>query len=623
MFRKTLPLILLLTTSAFIAGYTQPSVELYKKKIDSLYTLEQTPARDSTIGLRLLGLISTELPFTDSSVKAKSELYQSFVDKSTFLQSQAHYYYLMGNLYNRLGYYNLAGENLNKAVKLFEGFGNDLMYFYSYNEFARIISLIVLNNPEKETEARSKFFEFTHKQMEKAKQLKDSLLISTYYLNIALKHLAEKNYQEGRVFYRKSWQAVAHDPQRYWYAYYGGRWAEGLCLIHMNQTKAGFKLINEAISASSFDSRSDLLTMEKANLRYVIGYLLGDYYIKKEQYDLALKETLIGKEMYAMMQSPILNHFLNKNFYRIYKAKGRYKEALNYYEQVADFNNKLENVETKERYMIWANEQENIKKDNRIKALEVENLTQITQRQSMLRNILILGLVFAGLLTLYILRSNRQLKDVNSSLTQKNKEIETALFKGQHLERKRVASELHDTLATKVSALKWRLEAIEENFVDENRVIIQNTIQSLEELYTDVRFISHNLLPEELERRGLKTALATLLEKLNRLNKTEFHLVFDGIDNSLEQTVQYEFYNIVLELCNNIMKHAQATNAYISISEINERLFLTVTDDGVGIKSQKKAKGIGQSNIRNRIESLGGDLEISSNSEGTKIVVRV
>lgn len=604
------------------SGFPQKSIAEEKRaweaQLDSLFNLKQTPERDSVLSFALVRSAVRILPLNDSTYKLKTERYEKFLKISTFEQSEAYYNLMRGNLTNRMGYYNVAMDFLNSALKDFQKFGNQKMLSSCYNELATIVSLTLLNKPERDKDLRTGFYEFTREQFANNVAMQDSFVVSNYYLNIALKSLVERNYAVAKDYYRKSWQAVSHDQEKYWYNYHNGRWAEGLCLIHMGQKTTGFKLINESIRESEKKT-----TMDGTNLRVIIGYLLGEYYIENGQYNLALQETLIGVEQNKVLKFAFIEHFLNKNFYRIYKAKSDYKKALDYYEKITVFNEKLESAETKGQYMIWANEQANIKKDNRIKALEVDNLTQITERQNMLRNALIIGLILAGLLTIYILRSNRQLKEVNASLIQKNKEIETALFKGQHIERKRVASELHDTLATKVSALKWRLEAIEDNFSGENRKYVNTTIQSLDELYTDIRFISHNLLPEELERKGLKIALATLVEKLNRLNKTNFNLVFDGLDNSLEQAIQYEFYNIVLELCNNILKHAEATSAYISISEINERLFLTVTDNGVGINAHKKAKGIGQANIRNRIESLGGEIEVSSDETGTKIVVTV
>lgn len=623
MFKKIVISGFLMIIACSPQAFSQPGVDIVKSRIDSLYRLEQTPQRDSLLATRLLYLLTTESPINDSTIKIKAEVYKKFVKESIYPQAQAYNDVMLGYLYNRVGYYTLAATNLEKAIKKFSDFKNDVMYFHSYSTYSGLVSLQILNNPEKETEARNRFYDYTLEQMKTAYKLKDSLMISTYQLNLGLNELAKKNYQKAREHYRKSWQTVAHQPNQFWFAYYGGRWAEGLCLIHMGQKNAGFKLINEAIAATELMEPNEMNGLAKINLRYIIGFLLGEYYIKKGDYQLALTETNIAQKQQDLMQIAIYSHFLNKNYYRIYRALGKDKLALDYFEKVTAFNENLENEQTKERYTIWANEQENIQKDNRISVLEVDNLLQVTERQNMLRNALIIGLVLAGLLTLYILRSNRQLKKANASLTQKNKEIETALFKGQHLERKRVASELHDTLATKISALKWRLEAIEDGFTGENYGFIQNAIQSLEELYTDVRFISHNLLPEELERKGLKISLASLIEKLNRLNKTNFHLVFDGIDQPLEQAVQYEFYNVVLELCHNILKHAQAQNAYISISEIDQRLFLTVKDDGVGMDKTEKAKGIGQANIRNRIAALGGEIEISSDNSGTEIIVTV
>ena len=82
---------------------------------------------------------------------------------------------------------------------------------------------------------------------------------------------------------------------------------------------------------------------------------------------------------------------------------------------------------------------------------------KLTQSRNFLVGLSVLATLIAGI----ILWSNRKLRSKNLQLTAKNREIEQALYKGQNIERKRVASELHDNLNTKLAALRWRLEAID------------------------------------------------------------------------------------------------------------------------------------------------------------------
>ncbi|MFN3378145.1 MAG: sensor histidine kinase, partial [Runella zeae] len=196
---------------------------------------------------------------------------------------------------------------------------------------------------------------------------------------------------------------------------------------------------------------------------------------------------------------------------------------------------------------------------------------------------------------------------------------------GQTLERKRVASELHDNLNTKIAALRWRLEALDTSkYPETDQKIHAGILQTLEDVYADVRLISHNLLPPELETEGLSIALQKLIEKLNLNTKTMFHLIVDEALPRLNPTSEYQLYSIILELVNNVLKHAQAQKVWISLSEKNQSIFLTVSDDGVGMPTHNNPTGVGLRNISARVESLKGTWSLDTKPKvGTKISIEV
>lgn len=613
--------IALLLTSIFLPVSGQQNIEEAIQDLqqleDSLRELPPSRSRDSSIVMAHGRKKITGFALRDTTITIKEnfENLKAHCDSSLFPQSNSYYKYLLGMNYLFDGVYNLAVDLYNECLIEFKVHGNSRMELLSYSELARIVSLTLINDPSKDHESREAFYAYTRDGLKLALGRNDTLAISSYYLNIALNHLCFKQYDSARVYYRKSWEVVQNaNKEKYWFQYYGGRWAEGLSLIHLGASQKGFKLIAEVKKEVLKSKRHD-----HENLRLIMGYLLGEYYIERGQFNKALDETNWGYKNNLLQSNAFLKHFINKNYFRIYKAKGEYKNAIAYSEQITLFNNKLESDETKGKYIKWANTEQNIKKDNTIKTLQLKNLKQVRDRQNLVRNILLLTLLALGLIAIYIFRKNRRLKVANESLIQKKKEIETALFKGQHLERKRVASELHDTLATKVSALKWRMEALTAPLTDEEQEPFENVIKSLEEVYTDIRFISHNLLPEELERVGLENTLSNLIIKLNRLDKTKFSLIVDDVQVALDRTKQYEFYNVILELCNNILKHADAEEAFISLSEVDKKLYLTVSDNGKGFGGNIDSNGMGLQNIRNRVASLDGEVHFESSETGTKV----
>jgi signal transduction histidine kinase len=304
--------------------------------------------------------------------------------------------------------------------------------------------------------------------------------------------------------------------------------------------------------------------------------------------------------------------------YASYKQKGDFKNALQAYEQHHALEDTLKRSELQQKYSELQAQNEAEKQQLKIKALENENLTRT-------RNFLAGFLLFGAVLTGFIVWYNRRLKIKNEELSTKNREIEDALHRGQTIERKRVASELHDNLNTKLAALRWRLEALDTSkYPEADQRIHASIIQSLEDAYADVRLISHNLLPAELETEGLVVALQKLTNKLNANNRTQFHLLIKDLTDRLPSTIEYQLYSIILELVNNILKHARATHVWVSLSQYAQQIALTVSDDGVGFELNNTSDGVGFRNIAARVETLNGQWQLETKpNAGTKVTVEV
>ncbi len=263
-----------------------------------------------------------------------------------------------------------------------------------------------------------------------------------------------------------------------------------------------------------------------------------------------------------------------------------------------------------------ASEYKLILRESEVKKLENEKLQVEANRQKTIRNMLVISLLLGAGLVFYFFKNNQQLKS-------KNKEIEVALLKGQTIERKRVAAELHDNLSAKISGVRWRLEAIQPSFKHEKQQqIYESSVNALSEIYTDVRLISHNLLPIELETNGLSVALENLVKELNSLEKTKFSLEISENVARFDNRIEYEIFSIILELSNNILKHSGATEAIIELKKEDNLLKLSVEDNGLGIDEKQHKKGMGLNNILSRVEALNGNLHIIS-KVGVKINIEI
>lgn len=258
------------------------------------------------------------------------------------------------------------------------------------------------------------------------------------------------------------------------------------------------------------------------------------------------------------------------------------------------------------------------RQQTRIQELENEKLTQT------LRLVVVLLVAVAVVLGL-VFWSNRRLRAKNEALARSKAEIESALFQGQTMERKRVASELHDSVASKVSALKWRFEAFDtDEFSPDQKREYDRLLGHLGEVYEDIRTISHNLMPEILEKQGLQAALLKLTDTLNVQNRTRFVADVEDSGPDVRGSAACELYAIALELVNNILRHAHADRADLRLQRRDDYLELTVQDDGRGFDPSRFTSGIGFKNMQYRLDRLGGSYDLDAPvGGGTSVRVQV
>lgn len=352
--------------------------------------------------------------------------------------------------------------------------------------------------------------------------------------------------------------------------------------------------------------------------------ILGDILLHKGQYKQVIDLALKGLEWAGSANPPLLKEAseYHRQLALAYEKTGLPGKAIAHQKQFKVLSDSLLNGEMIQRVMAsslgYDFEKAQQADQIRIQALENRNLEQA-------RNITVL-LLMAGLAALgVVFWSNRRLKTKNEELQRKNEEIELALRKGQNIERKRVASELHDSLNTKIAGMRWQLESLDEgDFNDYNRKIINHLMDIAGEAYDDIRLISHNMVPSDLEEKGLIAALQKLVGRFGSVNGLSFTL-----DSNLEQRlpleIEHQLYHIVLELINNVVKHARATEVLISLKQKDNVLELMVADNGKGFDgppARDLQKGMGLLNVRGRAAAMGAGCSIE-NGETCGAVVRI
>lgn len=209
------------------------------------------------------------------------------------------------------------------------------------------------------------------------------------------------------------------------------------------------------------------------------------------------------------------------------------------------------------------------------------------------------------------------------------------LIASQESERKRIAAELHDSLGQRLILIKNRALLVLQDRAGASRLTGQDREQ-VEEISTDVseavrevKEISYNLRPYRLDRLGLTAALGAMIETASAASSTVFSAEIDNVDDAFPKSEEINFYRIVQECVNNILKHAHAAQAVIRVHRIPGHLTVTVGDDGSGFKpdsanSDSRLGGFGLTGISERAQLLGGKATIeSAPGQGTTVTIEI
>jgi signal transduction histidine kinase len=207
-------------------------------------------------------------------------------------------------------------------------------------------------------------------------------------------------------------------------------------------------------------------------------------------------------------------------------------------------------------------------------------------------------------------------KERLSSLIEAQKDAHLkALMQVQDNERKRIASDLHDSLGSLLSSVRLRFNGLQHEFfqkVPEKAQRFNDSLKLLDEAIDELRQISHNMVPVSLSRFGLRSALQTFVAQINASEQLDVDLQILGLEARLPEVMEVRVYRICQELVQNVLKHAQATTLRIQIIRHNDSLNMMVEDNGVGLMKDSLSRGFGFSTIQSNVDLFKGTFGIES-----------
>ncbi len=191
-------------------------------------------------------------------------------------------------------------------------------------------------------------------------------------------------------------------------------------------------------------------------------------------------------------------------------------------------------------------------------------------------------------------------------------------------ERRHIARELHDELGQLLTALKLDLGRLQSHLTPELVRQTEPMSELLDHTIKTVRRLATELRPQILDDLGLRAGLEWLIQQACQRAGLRHDLSWGLADLDLNDDARSALFRICQEALNNVVRHAQAQRVTIQLdTEPRRRLLLRVKDDGIGfVPSESNRPGLGLLGIQERINLLGGTLDIESKpGGGTRILV--
>jgi len=231
-----------------------------------------------------------------------------------------------------------------------------------------------------------------------------------------------------------------------------------------------------------------------------------------------------------------------------------------------------------------------------------------------------------------VVRDIRERKQVEERLLAYQRHLRilaSELSLAEERERRRLAACLHDEIGQKLAISKLKLGMVQEAVAPSAQAEVLGEVrETLGQVIDNVRSLAFELSPPILYELGFEPAVEWLAEQTTKQHGIQTGFVTDGQPKPLGDDVRVFLFRAVRELLVNVTKYAQTPSATVSLSREGNSIRIGVEDQGVGFDASEIApltgriNGFGLLNIRERLEHIGGRVEIESQpGHGTRITL--
>lgn len=335
--------------------------------------------------------------------------------------------------------------------------------------------------------------------------------------------------------------------------------------------------------------------------------------------------------------------------YRILFNANIYQFLSESYREMKDYEKALDCLDKKKKYESDLSDQEenkiirdiNTKYETQKKELENKELKIKDQK-----NKLVLY-AFIGIFLIFVIVAYFRISHINKKkkIAEQEKLIESqklenvlkdqelheidVMLEGQEKERIKIANDLHDNLGSILATLKLNFQNLyhqKERINNEEEEMFAKTDDLIEEAYQKVRGMAHAKNAGVIGTEGLVPAVQNIAKKVTIPNKLKVQVIPFGMTERLENTLEVTLFRMIQEILTNTIKHAEATEITISLTQDEDSINILIEDNGKGFNPKRidKKEGMGLSNIEKKTEQLNGTFDIDSfEGKGTTIIIDI
>ena len=317
---------------------------------------------------------------------------------------------------------------------------------------------------------------------------------------------------------------------------------------------------------------------------------------------------------------------------KVYERKKSYALALEAHKSYMATKDSLLNATSKKQLSELQTKYDTEKKEQQIQSLNQENTIQklsISKRNITIGSIaglFVISIAFAALF--YNRYKMKQEAKLQTEIANQQNLATQAVLEAEEKERKRIGSDLHDSVGQLFAVVKMNLDGLVTRVPmprDEDRSLAERTRALVDESCKEVRSIAHQLMPNALLKAGLASGIRDFINKIDEENLT-VNLDAKGLNDRLDGKIEMVLYRVIQETVNNVIKHSQAKRLDIQLAHEGHQVKAVVSDNGKGFDSQEleNFEGIGLKNIKARVQYLKGTVDFQSQPGlGTTITIRI